>query len=323
MNPLVSVIIPAYNAEQYIAEALESVVAQTYHHYEIIVVDDGSTDDTRGVLQPYIDQGVISYCYCSNSGPATARNAGIQMARGDLVGFLDADDTWLPSKLEVQVAYLQDHQDVAFVSADMSQVRDRVVVADSCFMQNGYEYIASGLIYENLLRENFIFTPMVLVRKSVLALVGFFDEELRISEDRDLWLRIARDHHVAILDRVLGGRRLHGSNTTGNRELYAWHQIRMFEKQLSQWADVQSERAGVIRGMLRGILRDRYYELGAAYLRKASMPDARSAFCSSLRYSGADAFRPRMLLALLPEFLIGWLIDVKARFDMARGGDHV
>ncbi len=310
MSPLVSVIIPAYNAESFIAEAIESVIAQSYRYYEIIVVDDGSTDDTRSVLQPYIDQKIISYCYRTNSGPAVARNVGIQMATGDLIGFLDADDTWLPSKLQEQVAYLLEYEEVAFVSADMSLARDREVVADSCFCHNRYEYIASGLIYENLLRENFIFTPMVLVRKTVLEQVGTFDISLRISEDRDLWLRIARDHQVAILDKVLGVRHLHGTNTTGNRELYALHQIRMFEKQLSQCPSSSGpDCAAKTTAILREILRRSYCNLGEYYLRENRLMEARVAFNSGMKYGGS--WSVRMSLAYLPQVVVRWLIVFK------------
>ena len=101
MKPKVSVVIPTYNSSQFIVETLESVFAQTYKDYEIIVVDDGSTDNTKEVLQPYTSR--IKYIYKENGGPASARNVGIKSAQGEYIAFLDSDDRWLPEKLEKHI----------------------------------------------------------------------------------------------------------------------------------------------------------------------------------------------------------------------------
>ena len=113
-KPLVSVIIPAYNSADFIDEALKSVFDQTYKDLEIIVVDDGSTDDTRAVLEKYGDR--VNYHYQDNNGPASARNRGIKLARGKYIAFLDADDLWLPTKLEKQVALFKNRENLGFVT---------------------------------------------------------------------------------------------------------------------------------------------------------------------------------------------------------------
>jgi glycosyltransferase involved in cell wall biosynthesis len=113
VQPLVSVIIPTFQSARYIVEAVESVLGQTYAPIEIIVVDDGSTDDTRERLRPYFDR--LRYVYLENSGPSKARNHGVRLARGELIAFLDADDRWLSNKLETQIRCLMNEPTAALV----------------------------------------------------------------------------------------------------------------------------------------------------------------------------------------------------------------
>ncbi|MFM6456289.1 MAG: glycosyltransferase family 2 protein, partial [Planktothrix sp.] len=120
-SPQVSVIIPVYNGERYISQAIDSVLSQTDSNYEIIIVDDGSTDNTHQIIQHYIekcqDLDLIRYIFQSNQGVAAARNQGIQIAKGEFIALLDQDDVFLPEKLAHQVAYFQTHPDVAIVNS--------------------------------------------------------------------------------------------------------------------------------------------------------------------------------------------------------------
>jgi len=115
-SPRVSVIIPTYNRAQMLVECLESVISQTFTDYEVIVIDDGSTDDTGELVKPYLDR--IEYIKHENKGNAAARNSGLDIARGELIAFLDSDDLWLPGKLEREVDYLDGHPDVDMVCAN-------------------------------------------------------------------------------------------------------------------------------------------------------------------------------------------------------------
>ena len=112
--PRVSVVMPVYNGEQFLAEAIQSVLAQTYNHYELIIVDDGSTDGSSTLAKRF-EGGVVRYLSQSNGGVSKAMNSGISAARGEYVAFLNQDDIWLPEKLDVQVAYLESHIDVGAV----------------------------------------------------------------------------------------------------------------------------------------------------------------------------------------------------------------
>lgn len=195
-NPLISVIIPAYNAEQFIAEALSSIKAQNYAPIEILVVDDGSRDNTsRVVSETAPDARLIVQ---KNAGASAARNTGMRQARGDFICFLDADDGWFPGKLRAQVDYLATHPEVGVVyhkwlvwkpEADGSF---RVPVIPSMPPAESIDAENSGWLYCQLLLDSIVHTSTVMFRRSVLDEIGFFDTKLQTGEDYDYWLRVSR-----------------------------------------------------------------------------------------------------------------------------------
>jgi len=214
--PTVSVVIPTYNRAGYILDAIESVLAQTYADYEIIVVDDGSTDNTRQLLQPLIDAETIRYAFQDSRGAPSARNLGIRLAQGEYVAFLDSDDLFLPEKLEKQVAFLDSYPAAALVHAGYEKVSDSG-------KSLGYRDTSkiSGRVYPQILLNwsVLIATPCVLVRKNVLDEVGDFDEGLRWAEDLDLWRRIAQRYEIGVIPEILCQVRAHpGSASAGKTE---------------------------------------------------------------------------------------------------------
>ncbi len=187
---LVSVIIPTYNRAATIRAAIDSVRAQTYPHLEVIVVDDGSTDETYQLLKSYQQERKIVYLSQGNSGPAAARNHGIKMAHGEFIAFLDADDRWLPGKLAKQLPLFAD-SDVALVYSDMQFTGAREGLY-SALLRRGYH---RGSVLRELLSENFVPTSSVVVRAIIFNDSGLFlDDRYRvpIGEDYYLWLQIAR-----------------------------------------------------------------------------------------------------------------------------------
>jgi glycosyltransferase involved in cell wall biosynthesis len=202
---MISVIIPTYNSEKYIKEALDSVIYQTYKNIEIIVVDDGSTDQTYEILQPYIDRNGIKYVYQENSGPALARNQGITNATGDFVAFLDADDIWLPHFLEKLYERLYYNNDIGFVYCDNYYVDEQKKYIEN-YIRETRKY--SGNICTNLLCEHFILTPSVLIRKKCFDVIGLFDESLRVGEDYEFFLRLAFAYNADFVDEKLWERRV-------------------------------------------------------------------------------------------------------------------
>ncbi len=186
-TPRVSVVMPAYNVAWCIGRAVDSVLGQTCRDFELIVINDGSSDDTRQVLAGYgeairvIDQG--------NGGMSAARNAGIRVARGRYVAFLDADDWWLPEKLARQIELLESRPELGFCStaARVENPRGKLLNLWGC------PQLGSGVL-ETLFADNAAIAggcSAVLVRKNLLDQVGMFDENLRGFEDPDLWIRLA------------------------------------------------------------------------------------------------------------------------------------
>jgi hypothetical protein len=209
--PLISVVIPAYQAAQYIAATLNSVLAQTFTNYEIIVVNDGSPDTKQleSALEPYRNR--ISYVLQENQGPAGARNTGIRMARGEYVALLDADDLWDPGHLAAQVAVLQADPSIDMVYAD-ARIFGGVPEEGRTVM----EFCPSegDVTFESLLsRRCTVHICVSLVRRQTLLDTGPFDTAFRGTEDIDMWLRIARrGGHISYQRQVLGSyRRRSGS----------------------------------------------------------------------------------------------------------------
>jgi glycosyltransferase involved in cell wall biosynthesis len=196
--PAVSVVIPAYNAAKFISQAIESVLQQTLQPLEIIVVDDGSTDDTAKIAKSF----AVRLVRQENLGASAARNRGIREARGEFIAFLDADDLWTKDKLKTQIKYMQTHPEVLFT-----------VCRTKFFLENE-NYIPPGFRPELLKGEHTGYSMETLTaHRKVFDLVGFFDEKLKTSEDVD-WLSRAKDLGIAsaVLPEVLLHIRIHQTN---------------------------------------------------------------------------------------------------------------
>jgi glycosyltransferase involved in cell wall biosynthesis len=213
MDKKVSVIIPVYNSEDYIAEAIESVTAQTYKNIEIIVVNDGSTDNTEAVLKPYMEK--IKYFYQENKGVAAARNTGIRLALGEYIAFLDSDDIWLPEKIALQVDYLNRNPSVMLTYSNFKIFNDGKHPDEGILYLNSDIYI-EGYIFTELVNACLISTITVLVRKEVFEKVGLFDEKFVSGEDYELWLRIAAECKIGYVKEVLASCRKHSQSITTN-----------------------------------------------------------------------------------------------------------
>lgn len=195
----VSVIIPAYNAAWCIQRAVDSVLGQGFRDFELIVVDDGSTDDTVDILAAYGDK--LRVIKKGNGGLSSARNAGIRSAHGRYVAFLDADDHWMPSKLEKQVALMTMRPELAFCST-------AALLVDPDHKHMGVWHCASSTMsaLETIFSINAYVAgsgSAVLIRKDVLIQVGWFDEQLRSLEDIDMWMRLAAIGGYACIDEPL------------------------------------------------------------------------------------------------------------------------
>lgn len=211
MNELVSIIIPVFNYGRFLAEALDSVMAQSYRPIEVIVVDDGSTDNTKEIAHSFPE---VQYYYQKNQGEAVARNTGIAKARGKFIAFLDADDTWLPDKLKIQIQYLEKHSGLG---------------CTLCKIQN---FIEPGVNLDpktvsSLLESDQIGIATIVTKKDVFAQVGGFDSRYQVGTDFDWFVR-ARDAGITtvILPDILLNRRIHNKNIS-IQNIQAQHAIRL------------------------------------------------------------------------------------------------
>ncbi len=205
-DALISVIIPSYNYGHFVTAAVESALAQTYQNVEVIVVDDGSKDDTRQRLAPYLDR--IRYLYQENQGLGAARNTGIRAAAGDFIALLDSDDVWHPRKLELQMGYLSQHPEIGLLGAQA--VYD--LSPDWPALPSSAELAALRITLDELIIRGRFGPSGVVVRRHCLDKVGWFDTAAWGTEDRDMWLRIAAEYRIACLQAPLWYYRIHGQS---------------------------------------------------------------------------------------------------------------
>lgn len=188
----VSVIIPTFNRAPVLSRAIDSALEQKDCTVEIIVIDDGSTDNTADIINSYGEK--LLYKYKDNAGASSARNSGIHMASGEYLAFLDSDDFFTnANKLKIQADFLKNNIDYGMVYSSVNFFDQ-----DGIYMPNHIDQNFTGLIYPELLfiKHNIIFTPSVMIKRDVLTHSGYFDEEMQICEDIDLWRRIAKSSKV-------------------------------------------------------------------------------------------------------------------------------
>jgi len=239
--PRVSVIIPTYNRKEYVQEAIDSVLAQTYTDYEIIVIDDGSSDVTGEALRArYGDR--IRYIWQENQGESAARNYGIGISQGEFVALLDSDDLWLPDKLAKQIDVLDRNPDKVLVftaSWKIDATGRRLESLPVCSNVDESQLTLESLCLKNAMGYA---VSTVLIRRHTLELVGRFDPTIRYGEDWDLWLKLRRQGEFISLNEPLACYRQHGGSQWHNPspetidQRLVDHQ-RMLEKVFKNWPD--------------------------------------------------------------------------------------
>ncbi len=212
--PKISVIIPTYNREKYILETLASVFAQSYSDYEIIVVDDGSTDGSKKLLTPIIKEKGLRLLEQENAGVSAARNRGVASAKGELIAFLDSDDIFHPEKLAKQIALLEANPQLGFVHSNFRKFNDSG-------QELGFRDMSrfQGNVYPQILQEwsALMALPTLLMPKKVFEEVGGFDEEIHWGEDIDLYFRVAKNYDLGLLPEVLCQVRVHSGTASSSK----------------------------------------------------------------------------------------------------------
>ncbi len=191
----ISVVIPTHNRYEFLKRALASVLSQTYQPSEIIVIDDGSTDNTSHIKQDFPS---IKYFYQKNGGVSSARNLGIKKASYEWIAFLDSDDEWHKDKLKEQVAFHKQNPDILMSYTDEKWIRDAKEVK---IPKKFKKY--SGEVFDKCLSYCIIAPSASIIHKDLFSKVGLFDESLEVCEDYDLWLRIAVENEIGLVDKKL------------------------------------------------------------------------------------------------------------------------
>lgn len=222
MMPMISVIIPVYNAENTILSCMKSVHNQTYENVEVIIIDDGSSDRSKEIIETYIAEHTLQWLFISreNRGVAKTRNEGIQKSNGEFIAFLDSDDVWLEEKLSKQMALIQETKAV--------------------FVSTNIRYVASNIGYQiyhlkDLLLSNKVCTSTVLVSKVVLDDIGYFNEHMQYSEDYNLWLRIVNKYPIYIMNEIL-------TKYNDNSQGLSSHLWKMEKGELSNYKELLNDK---------------------------------------------------------------------------------
>lgn len=267
----VSVVIPAYNQAKYVRESVNSALEQTHPPAEVIVVDDGSTDDTREQLQTFGDR--VHYMFQRNAGPSAARNAGVRRARGEWVAFLDADDLWHRQKLEIQLRAVQHRKDVALVGSPPAKTLPDVISPTPK---------ARELSLVDFLLSLRMSPTSALVRPQQFFSVGGFDETIRFAEDRDVWLRMTAKFPCLLVESPCCSYRQHDAQTTSGN---AYRMFSDYKRVLNKFF-AANPRCRRFRRLAMGYL---YFDTSVAYFDEGNRVAALQCLVRSF------AFRPMTL----------------------------
>lgn len=318
-KPTVSVVIATYNYGRFLKEAIDSVLAQTYKDYEIIVVDDGSTDNTREVVEPYLRLPNFSYRHLGkNRGQPRAKNRGIRESRGEFIAFLDADDVWLPGKLEKQIPLFERSREVGVVYCDHICFCD-----DQNLPQVGHPPYARGWVTRNLMFHNIVPFSSSVVRKECFEQDGMFDESIPLAIDYDLWLRFSLNWAFDYLPEKLLRARLGHSRLSCRGE----ERKKIARAIAESFLSANRERVDPSGSLQRRRLALSYFREGYSRAKRGHRREAIRLYNRSLGYW---PLQPRVLRSMLmltvPTRLVETLKKVKGRIAQGpnkRGFDRM
>ena len=306
-NPPISVVIPLFNAKRYVAAALESVFAQTYPVGEILIVDDGSTDDPWSVLSGY--EGRIRYLRGENHGAGHARNIGVAAAKGTLIAFLDADDMWVGSKLEKQVRVLQARNSALVYCGRREFDGEGNYLGE--FEQTEFP---QGRIFEKLIEQNHISTASaVIIRRDVFEAFGGFKENpaLKVSEDFELWCRVALSHDIGAVSEPLVKYRLHDSNITWSKKACYLGKVAALTELKAELESGERANNRLLNSVIRKLLEThQHYALG--FIQEQQYTEARMALQALAAFPEATLPWELRVLQGLPDTAI-WLLHEAAK----------
>jgi len=314
--PQLSIVLPTYNSSEYLVDTISSILDQDYSDFELIIIDDHSTDDTESVLSSFNDDR-INYIRLdkNHGGPSRPRNIGISAASGEYVAFFDSDDIMASTKLSKCVDILNRFSNVSLVFTDAYKVDSQGNTYSGTLLQD-YEGLRSKLksaisancylidrvnSYKLLFIENFIPTSSVVVRREVIDLAGKFDESLTNGDDRDMWYRITKNNDIAYIDLPLHYYRVRSGSVSGRGIVAAKNKIIVLEKQLL------SGIRGELYHNANKLIAENYYGIGYAFRRQGDMSNARKYYVESLRRNFSMITLRSYLATFLGKNILFWI----------------
>jgi glycosyltransferase involved in cell wall biosynthesis len=317
--PKISIIIPSYNCGQYIGEAINSILTQTYKDLEVIVVDDGSEDNTKEALFTYIEKKLIRYIFQENRGPGAARNTGIKVAKGQYITFLDADDVLLPESIEKRCNFLDKHPNVFLVFGDYYKIEksgkdhNTPQLKKECFLQNFrilmkrkeeneyiFEHFCPDVIERNLSVP--LMSGSMMIKREAINKCGYFNERIKYGEGTHFCLKVANEFPVGYLDIPTWIYNNHRSNLSKNdlnkRESYS----------IERWVSLLEELTlkNSLKVKLKQKISKQCFDLGHLYYKQNSFSAAKDRFLKSIAYNGLcwRSYLYLFCLYVIPEKII-------------------
>lgn len=315
--PLVSVVVPAYNSESFIKEAIDSVLNQDYPAIEVLVIDDGSTDSTPDIIRGFGDR--VRLISQNNKGSAAARNMGIISAKGKYIAFLDADDVWRSDKISLQVAALMPS---GYKMAYSSFIRwypnhsgqypapeSQFSIPDHPNLTNAK--IVTGWTYSYLLLDCIVWTSTVIVEKAELEKVGLFDEHLRKGQDYDLWLRLSRQIEMLGIPQPMALYRMHNTNITSSVSDINYSYL-ILSRAIEKWGETGPDGQPPA-GSISDRMAHQCFVHGYHHLLRGNPSIAADSFYESMKHSGIQIKPLAFLTAALAKSLCHLVILGKNR----------
>lgn len=324
----VSIIIPTYNSAQYIIRAIESVLNQTYKDFEIIVVDDGSIDNTKEIMNRLCHKDRrIKYFYQNNSGkPSIAKNSGIELASGKYISFLDADDTISKYKLQRMTKILDENRNINFVFADcrlltengeilaesrLKYINNNIlneIHKDDIDICNSFKIYKNNSIFNLLAKGSFIHGNSVLLRKSFIKNIGLFDTSLKVAEDWEFFIRASKGQKVAFIDAVLSNYYKMPNSVTRSYRRYYLDSLRMIKTKKQE-----EEKNITFVNNSNEKISNLYYEFASNCYYDNKIIRARLLYCTAIKYNYKILNRGfnQIYKAFLPKKIIKLMKDCK------------
>lgn len=273
--PLVSIIIPVYNGERFLKYSIESALAQTYTNFELLIINDGSTDNSKLLIEKYLYNPKVHYYEQKNAGVASARNKALKHAQGKYIGFLDQDDLWLPNKLQIQVPYLEENTSLALVHSDQQYIDE-----NNNIIEFNTDKTGEGWCFKELFIKNNISILTTLIRKSVLNQIGNFNTSLSGTDDYELWLRISYRYPIGYLNHNVACYRFHNTNVSKDVFKMTLNDLNTILSIIDKFPDIHKI---VERKTVNARLFELYFDLGTWHIWKfRNFKKAKNFFISAI-----------------------------------------